>query len=151
MLPQYAGEDVAGNEIWSGNAVRYLTEAERSEFRLTFREGLICDARGELFDTSNAETVFSGTGRAIFVMDADGNFFASKAQSIGAFHHSSFVAGGSVAAAGEIEVAQGMLVVISDKSGHYRPSQSYTYQAIERLKENNISLNGADFEFVGPP
>src|ERR1700730_1917283 len=149
MLPAYAGEHVPGNMIWDGSAVEYLTDAERAPYALTFRDGLIFDANGSLFDTTGAETLHSGPGRAIFVMDASGNFYASMDQKPGEFHHSSLVAGGPVAAAGELEVGRGGLKTISDKSGHYRPRLRYTEQAIAQLKRTNISLREVEFDFVG--
>jgi len=57
-------------------------------------------------------------------MDADGTFYASMEQAVGEFHHSSLVAGDPVAAAGELDVGQGVLEALSDKSGHYRPARS---------------------------
>lgn len=151
LVRQYVGEEIAGNAIWGGSQVRYLTEAERAPYALTLRDGRIWDAGGALFDTSNAETLFSNLGRAIFVTDADGVFYASKRQAIGEFHHSSLVAGGPVAAAGELEVVNGRLTAISDKSGHYRPRRSHTAQAIDRLRKNNISLQGVTFDLIGRP
>ena len=48
----------------------------------------------------NASTVFSGEGKAIFVMDENRDFYASKFQQVGRFHHSSLAGGEPVAAAG---------------------------------------------------
>ncbi|SDS90781.1 hypothetical protein [Bradyrhizobium canariense] len=138
MLARFAGEEIPGNRIWAGNAVRYLTPAERASYALTLRDGRICDAAGKPFDTRGSESLFSDN-RAIFVMDADGNFFASKDQKIGEFHPSSLAAGGPVAAAGELEVIGGVLKALSDKSGHYTPARRFTVQAIDRLKKNRIS------------
>jgi hypothetical protein len=64
------------------------------------------DASGAPFDTSDASTVFSAEGRAIFVMDENGDFYASKSQQVGRFHHSSLAGGEPVAAAGEMKVEQ---------------------------------------------
>jgi hypothetical protein len=85
---------------------------------MEFKDGKIYDANGRLFDTSTASTAHSGGGNAIFVMDANGNTFASKTQIVGEFHHSSLAAGQPVAAAGELRVEQGVLKAITDKSGH---------------------------------
>jgi hypothetical protein len=63
-------------------------------------------------------------------MDEHGNFFASKFHFVGRFHHSSLLAGAAVAAAGEIEVRNGQLIAISDRSRHYLPGREFTDQAI---------------------
>jgi hypothetical protein len=133
MNRTYLREDQPGNEVW-GTAVRYLSESERSAYRLDFREGKIYDANGTPFDTRDAATVHSGDDRAIFIMDKNGNFFASKAHQVGEFHHSSLSAGESVAAAGEMEVEKGILKLISDRSGHYKPDQRFIRQAIACLE-----------------
>jgi hypothetical protein len=98
-----------------------------------------------LFDTRNAESLFSDR-RAIFIMDANGSFFASREHNMGDFHHSSLAAGAPVAAAGELEVIDGKLVTLSDKSGHYRPTRIFTNQAIDQLKENLISFEGVTLD-----
>lgn len=151
MLSMFVGEHVPGNRIWNGSAVTYLMTSQRTAWALKFSAGKIWDASGGLFDTRDGETVHSDVGRAIFVMDADGNFYASTRQEIGKFHHSSFLAGAPVAAAGEVEVVEGVLKAISDRSGHYRPRRSYTSQAIEHMRRNNISFDGVTLDLVGRP
>lgn len=148
LLSEYVGEEDPQNDIW-GHPVRYLSETERNSFLLTFRAGKVCDGDGNPFDTTAAATLHSGAGRAIFVMDAHGNFYASKYQAVGEFHHSSLVAGAPVAAAGEVEVRSGVLKAPSDKSGHYRPTRSFTNQAIDQLRTNGVDLQGVRLDFVG--
>jgi hypothetical protein len=149
MLPAYVGEHVPGNTIWDNSYVRYLTEDERKPYALTFRDGYIWNADGNLFDTTDAVSLHSDVARAIFVMDADGNFYAAKDHRTGEFHHSSLVAGAPVAAAGELEVVGGVLRVISDRSGHYRPRSVHTAQAIDRLEKNNIPFQGVRIDLIG--
>ena len=151
MLSNYVGEEKPGNSVWHNSHVRYLTEAERAPFALTFRDGTIRDADGSLYDTTDAVSLHADSGRAIFVMDADGNFYAAKDHRQGKFHHSSLVAGAPVAAAGELAVVRGILIAISDKSGHYRPRRPFTAQAIDRLEKNNISLQRVTRDLVGKP
>jgi hypothetical protein len=149
MRAQFVGEEIPGNRVWPGSQVIYLAQAERKPYGLSFRDGRIWDADGNLFDTTDAVSQQSGVGRAIFVMDADGSFYASKNQMIGEFHHSSLVAGEPVAAAGELEVVHGVLTGLSDRSGHYWPRRSFTDQAIDQLKKNNISLQRVRLDMIG--
>jgi hypothetical protein len=140
MHPTFVGEHLPGNAIWSGSPVKYLDTNEREAFKLSFRFGRIIDAEGKVFDTTSSRTLLSNFRRAIFVMDQDGNFFASKFHSVGRFHHSSFLAGAPVAAAGEIEVRKGELVTISDRSGHYLPGRRFTMQALDALQKCGVAI-----------
>ena len=140
MLAHYDGEHQAGNKVWP-TKVTYLDEQQRQEYKLTVRDGKIYDAKGELFDTAAAATVLGG-GKAIFVMDHDGNMFASTSHAVGKFHHSSFLAGQPVAAAGEIEVHNGEIVSLNRKSGHYRPSEAQ----LNQVAQNLTSLGLSDFQ-----
>lgn len=110
--------------------------------------GLLRDAAGNLFDTKGAGTV-TGKEKAIFVMAPDGKMYASLHQQAGIFHHSSFLAGDPVAAAGEIEVIDGLVTTASNRSGHYIPDQSYTYQFVEQLwrkgAKGTENINVVDF------
>lgn len=150
MLPRYVGENIPGNNIWFGSVVRYLTRAERASYVIYFRNGLLYSADEALLDTRDALSLHSD-GRAIFVMTATGTFYASKYQMVGEFHHSSFVAGAPVAAAGEIEVIQGELITLSDRSGHYLPGQQFTRQAIDRLERGHILMGNVTLDLIGAP
>jgi hypothetical protein len=140
MHPTFIGEHLPGNAVWGGSAVKYLDENERNALKLTFRFGRILDADGQIFDTTGTRALDSNSRRAIFVMDEQGNFFASKFHLVGRFHHSSFLAGAPVAAAGEIEVRKGQLIAISDRSGHYLPRRQFTKQALDELKTRGIDI-----------
>ena len=91
----------------------------------------------------------SGTGRAIFVMDEAGNIYASKVQEVGRFHHSSLLAGKPVAAAGELEIENGVLKTLSDKSGHYQPTREFTQQAIDSLRRQGADMSSMVTDTIG--
>ncbi|WP_128330261.1 hypothetical protein [Apibacter sp. HY039] len=55
-------------------------------------------------------------------MSKKGNIYISKYNEVGKFHHSSLVAGEEVAAAGEIIIENGIIKMITNKSGHYLPN-----------------------------
>ncbi len=91
------------------------------------------------FDTSAMVTAFKGRGWAIYVMSETGNLHAS-AHSVGSRHHSSLLAGASVAGAGEMRVLQGKLIEISNKSGHYAPAAAHFLQVFYVLQKRGVSL-----------
>jgi len=131
LLPEYKNEPA-----------KYITNpTDRENYRLRFgSDGLIYDATGNRFDTTNAvrideHGVKSYLKLAMFVMDAQGDFYASNFQEVRVFHHSSLMAGGEVAAAGELTVIKGRLEFINDRSGHYRPSPQLSEQALDRLRQ----------------
>lgn len=133
MLRYFESEHLPGNKVWPGRQVKYLSDAERAETAIQFKDGKVYDSRGKLFDTEDGVK-----GRAIFVMDEAGNFYAYKYPKAGAFHHSSFLGGKPVAAAGEIEVIAGEITGISDKSGHYTPAAKFLNQAMKKFESLGI-------------
>jgi hypothetical protein len=150
MLGKYVGENLDGNIVWP-TTVKYLSNAERAAYKLEFRNGKVFDSGGHLFDTRGAATAHSGSGRAIFIMDKNGSFYASDYQEVGIFHHSSLAAGQPVTAAGEFEVEDGVLKLISNKSGHYQPSIGLTQQALDSLKRSGIDITSVIEDFIWSP
>lgn len=143
----FEGEEVPGNKVWGGTHVVYLSDDELAGHRLTIADGVICGADGASFDTADAYTHWSGRGRAIFVMNAYGELFASKQHIVGQFHHSSLGQGRPVAGAGELEVRDGVLVALTDHSSHYCPSRRYTEQVLSELKECGVDVGRIAIEF----
>lgn len=137
MNPRYKGEEQPGNNIW-GMPVQYLhSAAERQAYRLTVSDGLLYND-GKLFDTSPPKS-------AIFVMSPTGEIYASRTPKVGFFHHSSFLAGGPVAAAGELRVSKGVLEMVNNFSGHYRPPADVTYQVFTQFERNGLSTRHVDW------
>lgn len=139
MNENYRGEET-GNGWCSPKKVKYLTNAERAKLKLEFKDGKVFDSEGNLYDTSDAGTFFSGKGKSIFVMDSQGNIFASKYQAVGEFHHSSILGGEPVSGAGEIAVKDGVITEISNRSGHYQPDQITNSQVIDQVGSQGIKI-----------
>ncbi|KAF9899639.1 hypothetical protein BX616_002910, partial [Lobosporangium transversale] len=77
----------------------------------------------------------------IYVTDPQGTLYI--AQKIkGQFHHSSFLGGGTVCAAGGIVVNRGKLVKINPKSGHYRPGQRHFDRLLMNLRNMGVTMEG---------
>ena len=148
MIKNYVGEHLPNNTVWPGSQVQYLSEKEREAFEITIYRGKLYTKDGAPFDTSGAITLHSGDGRAIFVMNENGTFYASNNHEVGRFHHSSLVAGQSVAAAGEIVVHEGTLMLLSNKSGHYRPNRKLTEQALHALKTAGVDIRSVQVDLT---
>ena len=85
-------------------------------------------------DTKSMVTYLSGPGAGIYVFSKEGHLHISS-HKVGQRHHSSLLAGGDVACAGEIWVTQGTITAISNKSGHYHPQTHHLKQMLEHLSE----------------
>ncbi|SDC78932.1 hypothetical protein SAMN05192589_103228 [Paracidovorax valerianellae] len=140
LFAEYAGEHLQGNKTWA-TSVTYLNAEQRQQYKLTVKDGKIFDAEGKPFDTRNGKTACfgGGAGKAIFVMDHDGNLYASNYHAPGKFHHSSFLAGQPVAGAGEITVHNGEIQSLTRNSGHYRPSAAQLEQVAHSLSSQGLS------------
>ncbi|KAF8934916.1 hypothetical protein BGZ58_005353 [Dissophora ornata] len=82
----------------------------------------------------------------IYVTDPQGTLYVAQKVK-GNFHHSSFLGGGTVCAAGGIIVNHGKLVKINPKSGHYRPGQRHFDKLLMNLKEMGISMDGVKVSY----
>ena len=95
-----------------------------------------------------AEADVRASGRLIFVMNEAGQFFAAESQ-LFAVHHSTFLAGGAVAAAGELQLSSGVVTVLSDQSGHYLPGPAFIWQAVKQLEAGGVNAKGVTVELAG--
>jgi uncharacterized protein (UPF0276 family) len=75
-----------------------------------------------------------------FVMDHNGNVYVSNYKAKGKFHHSSFLAGQPVAAAGYIHVENGVVKAALPVSGHYKPTETNMNQMLWNLYNQGISV-----------
>lgn len=99
-------------------------------------------------DTQLSSNFFSGAGEAIYVMTANGNLHVSS-QLKSYRHHSSILAGLPVASAGEIQVNNGILKMINNRSGHYRPSGTQLFQVVRQLRKSGIANSYRIVEYFG--
>lgn len=108
---------------------------------ITIRRGLMFKhwPGKRLFDTRDTETFFSGKDWAIYVVSASGLWYAGS-HKVGQLQHSSFVGGRPVMAAGEIQVHDGQPLIISAKSGHYKPTMDQFLAGLNSLKRNGLNM-----------
>ncbi|MCK6598588.1 MAG: hypothetical protein L6Q37_09515 [Bdellovibrionaceae bacterium] len=114
--------------------VYYLNKKERENSRLSFSKGRVYSADGKPVDTKGY--------KYSYVIDKNGQFYLFNylIKGKGKINHSSFLAGGEVAGAGEMIIHDGILKLITNASGHYSPELPFLTQAIELLQKENVDL-----------
>jgi hypothetical protein len=85
----------------------------------------------------------------IYVWDMHSRLYINR-KVPGRFHHSSFVAGGAVKAAGSIVVEDGVLKQLTTWSGHYRPRSSDIALFLEWLEAKQVDMKGVELLLVKP-
>lgn len=132
MRPQFVGEDRGRAKVYPPPEPKaYLRkDSDKEEFVPIVRDGRIYDRKGRPYH-----------GVLNFVLDPQGRLFVREARSDIA--HSSFVAGGPAAAAGELVVWQGKVVAVGPQTGHYGVTGIFILQALLDFKSRGIALEGA--------
>ena len=95
---------------------------------------LIVVTDGKIYRDGN---LYSSTnGVTLYVMDASGDIYITDENAYGdkIFKHPSFLDGKAVAAAGEITIINGVLEIIDNNSGHYKPTEDNLDNVVNQLK-----------------
>jgi hypothetical protein len=120
----------------SSGGVPYMDAGGRAQYQVTVNNGL-------LFQNGNPlDTMHVSNKTYIFVMDENGQIFSAAKNVV--HHHSAFMSGRPVAAAGTIMVMQGQLQSIDNQSGHYQPTKDYMDQFIKELKKRGVDLSNVE-------
>jgi hypothetical protein len=125
----------------SGRLVQYDDTAaqERSLVLVGGNKLFRNDDKKTPVDTKQSSTFHSGLGAEIFVVGM-GNDIHMASHKIGKFHHSSLLGGTTVSMAGEMQVSDGKIDWLSNKSGHYTPSVVQFQQFLHHLGKD-VPLN----------
>lgn len=122
----------------------YLRPDERDRYRLLFDGDQLCYA-------GTHEAVQSDT--YLFVMDKIPNLFiASEVREIEGnklFHHSTFLSGEPVLAAGEVTIVDGKITKIANYSGHYQPGLAALLTAYAALYKTGMLSPDVRFAAIG--
>jgi len=143
MNEMYRGEDQGlymdplDKKPWT---VKYFTEAEKAAFQVFLnRDGTFKSASGKPA-TSVWDNEFLRFDEALFIIDKDGRIFVMPFEARGVYHHSSLSSGQPVLYAGTIAFYGGYLRLLSDKSGHYKPSPQQSLDVIRYLHQLGVNL-----------
>lgn len=145
------------------DAIEYADDETRSRYRKLVVQGkLVQWNEKDSFYLAAASTAEESSkavaGRAAFVINARGELYSASHQSTtydGQVEkqrfHSSFMRGGPVLFAGELEIdAEGNLTKITNSSGHYKPNLNHLVNAMMHLQKLGVNLDHCVFEFSSP-
>jgi len=125
----------------------------RECYRVTFdARGFAFNNDGTPFTTRHMQTAHSGNGWGVFVVDPNGKLYARSHQ-VGYFHHSTFLAGRPVAAAGELlSDDTGKIRIITAKTGHYKAGIEEMIRLVTLIPDlPGDALILPDFVKMAPP
>lgn len=136
--------------------VRYLSEEEKKAAQLYFlkeKEVVLADILGRQVDSKEATSLWSDEKRHIFVQGVDKTFYLYQHTQESDFngivhHHSTPVSGENTLSAGEMQICEGKLQLISNSSGHYKPSATDMLNALEELDKQGLDLSQVTLELV---
>ena len=148
----------------------YLDRVEANKFRLIFikkkaymlpwwddKSDVTTDTtiKLELADTKHAhegtvdKTDFTAKNESFCVLGMSGQFFVAphgQQQSGKQHYHSSYLSGDSVLCAGSIAIADGVVIYLSNKSGHYQPTPTHILHFLNALAANGASHDDITIE-----
>lgn len=121
--------------------VQYLSVEERKQYMLEFKDGNLLQG-GTILPHLEPGADANTEVEYLYSMDPAGTIYAKPTSPMLTckFHHSSFVAGGTVAGAGQIKIRQGKATFIDNCSGHYRPSDDIMDQVLSVLERNKVEV-----------
>lgn len=141
MLEKYVGEE-NGIKINNINMKpQYLSREQIKKYEVEV-------VAGKLVYRDSKQLVDTNGRNAIYVMDENGRIYAGLPRQGGKYHHSSYLSGGDVSAAGEIQVNNGIIQKIDRTSGHYKPSPTEFNQVILELKNRGVMLKPQNIDFA---
>ncbi|RDV00893.1 hypothetical protein DWV00_03955 [Trinickia dinghuensis] len=128
-------------------SVGYLTKEQRRKHLLFVIDGKflhVAESASANYSTEGRGSMSDGkVDWCIFVLSPDDVLFAGGYR-MGEFHHSSFLAGDKIKAAGQICVIDGKLMGITPKSGHYHPGPDELCTMLKFLAERRIDLSAVE-------
>jgi hypothetical protein len=140
-LEDYTLLDQIGRSLGEfGSTSGHLTYLKKQQ---RYQHLMLPDANGKLRDFQ--DNLVSPGQPWMYAMDENGSLFAKVpgVEEPGAFffNHSSFNAGKDVICAGMLLIDNGVLKVINNESGHYKPSRTHLINCLHALQADGVDLS----------
>jgi len=117
--------------------VIYFNDVQREEHRIVIKNGNVLTSKGKKQPDTHS---VSANNHENYVMDTKGNFYIFDEHTFPKIRHSSILAGGPVAGAGEIQILDGHITYIDSDSGHY-PTAHVFKHVVEELVREGVPMN----------
>ncbi|MCC7007040.1 MAG: hypothetical protein IT497_10425 [Ottowia sp.] len=122
--------------------ITYLTAEQRSPLEVKAQRKGFFDISGKIFSTEKMSIGENEAGWAAYVLSPQNKLYIHS-HIPGKFHHSSFLSGLPVQAAGTIKInSKGKLIAITPKSGHYRSTPEMFAKILDSLHKRGVDLRG---------
>lgn len=146
---------VSGQPVLPEDHVQYLNETERSQYQVTFGKDENGKTkmlrRGQLLTSIGERSNHGSKNTAIYVLSCDSLLYVGSHNKRGTFHHSSFLSGEAVLAAGEIKTdEEGTITEITLRSNHYKPKEEHLIEFLRFLNSHKIDLTKAVYAIYDP-
>ena len=142
-----AGFDKDLGNAMAGVPVDYLSSRNRAQYLVESQEGRLYHGTEMASKPLDTRDGTNPQGAYLFAMDERGEIFAAPTQTVK--HHSAFLAGNPVAAAGAIAAEEGRLTRVTDHSGHYAPPLEYSHQFTKELDRRGVDMSGVAVSYQG--
>jgi hypothetical protein len=141
---------------FQNKAAKYMTPQEADKYRVQFKSGRAYQMQWWLSKTKLVAAESSRgapggqktmkAGHAGYVLSMGGDFFTQKhgttTNAKGTnIYHSTYLSGAAVRCAGTWKIENGVVLEITDASGHYRPTQDHMISALETLKTYGVNMS----------
>lgn len=127
--------------------VEYCTAEQRKKYELEFvSNGDDGDVRVQ-YAASGRVVLTDERSKWIFVVDLVGRMYLGRKRK-GRFHHSSFVSGAPILAAGKIIIKNGVILAIEPHSGHFKPRLENLLSLCSILAKHGVDID--DIAFIKP-
>lgn len=125
-----------------------LNEKQRKRYCTKVESGRLV-RNGFPYDSSGDHSIFhKGAGVGIFVVGHDGNLYCGGHVK-DVFHHSSFFGSEAIMCGGEIGTDKdGKITLLSNKSGHYTPTEEQNIQMLEWFAHQGVNLDEVTFAYT---
>lgn len=130
--------------------VKYCNRTERLQYVVEIQEGKLywVNQGRKLVHSSKTPKPKKGAPQGapnepvmmIYVMSPDGTLYVGDKKRE-KFHHSSFLSGSAVIAAGSICVEEGVLKELTPHSGHYRPSDEDFARCVQSFRDAGVPMD----------
>jgi len=157
MITFGRGMDEHGVEVDGNDRAKYLTGDQLRHYRLHFKGGfafqekwwenshelVLAESKHSLMQAL-ADKAAHDEGLSGYAVSMGRDFYLSHhfVQTTGQnFYHSSYLGGQSVLCAGTMKIVNGEVLLITNSSGHYRPTDGHLAMAVEALGTVGVSLD----------